>query len=62
LLISTILRLDTSGQCCLPFRPATVDLTGDNFNLLDPPGFPFDSGCFGGWYPDASRLLCGVGE
>jgi Tol biopolymer transport system component len=62
LLISTILRLDDSGQCCLPFRPATVDLNGDNFNLLDPPGFPFDSGCFGGWYPDASRLLCSVGE
>jgi Tol biopolymer transport system component len=62
LLISNTDRLDSTGACCLAFRPATVSLSGANFNLLDPPGFPFDSGCFGGWYPDATRLLCSVGE
>lgn len=61
LLISNILRSDTSGNL-LPFRPATVGLDGGNFNLLEPPGAPFDTGCFGGWFPDATRLLCGYGE
>jgi Tol biopolymer transport system component len=60
LLVSPILRFDASGDL-LPFRPATVSLNGANFNLLDPPGFPFSSSC-GGWYPDATRLLCSVGE
>jgi len=61
LLISHVLRFDASGNL-LPFRPATVGLDGSNFNLLEPPGAPFDTGCFGGWYPDATRLLCGYGE
>jgi Tol biopolymer transport system component len=61
LLISTILRFDPSGNL-LPFRPATVDLNGSNFNLLQPPNAPFDMGCFGGWYPDGSRLLCSHGD
>lgn len=61
LLISTILRSDPSGNL-LPFRPATVDLNGSNFNLLQPPNAPFDMGCFGGWYPDGSRLLCSYGD
>jgi Tol biopolymer transport system component len=61
LLISNVLRFDTSGNL-LPFRPATVSLDGGNFNLLEPPNAPFDMACFGGWYPDATRLLCGYGE
>ena len=61
LLISNVFRFDTSGNL-LPFRPATVGLDGRNFNLLQPPGAPFDMACFGGWYPDATRLLCGYGE
>jgi Tol biopolymer transport system component len=58
LLISHVLRFDASGNL-LPFRPATVDPDGGNFTLLDPPNAP-DMGCFGGWYPDGSRLLCSV--
>jgi Tol biopolymer transport system component len=61
LLISNVLRFDSSGNL-LPFRPATVSLNGANFNLLEPPNAPFDMACFGGWYPDAARLLCGYGE
>jgi Tol biopolymer transport system component len=59
LLISHVLRFDESGNL-LPFRPATVNLDGADFNLLDPPGPSFDGGCFGGWYPDARRLLCSL--
>ena len=61
LLISNVFRFDTAGNL-LPFRPATVGVDGSNFNLLQPPGAPFDMACFGGWYPDATRLLCGYGE
>jgi len=61
LLISNVFRFDTSGNL-LSFRPATVGLDGGNFNLLEPPNAPFDMACFGGWYPDATRLLCGYGE
>jgi Tol biopolymer transport system component len=61
LLISNVLRFDESGNL-LPFRAATVNLDGSEFNLLDPPGFPFDAGCFGGWSHDGSRVLCGTGE
>ena len=61
LLISNVFRFDSLGNL-LPFRPATVDLNGDNFNLLQPPNAPFDMACFGGWYPDATRLLCSYGE
>jgi Tol biopolymer transport system component len=57
LLISHVVRFDDSGDF-LPWRPATVDPDGANFTLLDPPGAPVDMGCFGGWYPDESRLLC----
>ena len=60
LLISTILRFDASGNL-LPFRPATVGLDGSDFNLLEPPGAPPGMGCFGGWYPDGTRLLCSYG-
>jgi len=57
LLISHVLRFDASGNL-LPFRPATVNPDGSDFKLLQPPNVPFDGGCFGGWYPDGSRLLC----
>jgi Tol biopolymer transport system component len=61
LLISNVLRFDASGNL-LPFRPATVSLDGSTFNLLEPPNAPFDMACFGGWYPNGTRLLCGYGE
>jgi Tol biopolymer transport system component len=60
LLISHVVRFDDSGDF-LPWRPATVDPDGANFTLLEPPGAPVDMGCFGGWYPDGTRLLCGFG-
>jgi Tol biopolymer transport system component len=58
LLISHVLRFDSTGECCLPFRPATVSLDGSNFHLLEPPNAPGSMGCFGGWYPSGTRLLC----
>ncbi len=61
LLISHVLRFDRSGDL-LPFRPATVDRDGSGFRLLQPPNAPFDMGCFGGWYPSGTRLLCGFGD
>jgi Tol biopolymer transport system component len=61
LLISNILRFDTQGNL-LPFRPATVRPDGTHFTVLQPPDAPFDMGCFGGWYPGATRLLCSYGE
>jgi hypothetical protein len=60
LLISHVLRFDASGNL-LPFRPATVNPDGSGFKLLQPPNVPDDGGCFGGRYPDGSRLLCGFG-
>jgi Tol biopolymer transport system component len=60
LLISHVVRFDAFGNL-LPFRPATVNLDGSNFNLLEPPNAPFDMDCSGGWYPDGTRLLCGFG-
>jgi Tol biopolymer transport system component len=60
LLISHVLRFDPSGNL-LPFRPATVNPDGSHFDLLDPPSTPFDGGCFGGWYPNSTRLLCSFG-
>ena len=61
LLISHVLRFDASGNL-LPFRPATVNTDGSDFKLLEPPNAPYDMGCFGGWYPDGTRLLCGFGD
>jgi hypothetical protein len=61
LLISHVLRFDASGNL-LPFRPATVGTDGANFKLLEPPNAPDSMGCFGGWYPDGTRLLCGFGD
>jgi hypothetical protein len=60
LLISHVVRFDASGNL-LPFRPATVDKDGANFTLLDTPNAPDSMGCFGGWYPDSTRLLCSFG-
>jgi Tol biopolymer transport system component len=61
LLISHVVRFDTSGNL-LPFRPATVDLNGSEFDLLSPPNAPFDTNCSGGWYPNSTRLLCDFGD
>ena len=60
LLISHTIRCDSSGNCL--FQPATVNPDGSDFNQLMPPNPPGASSqgmdC-GGWYPDATRLLCG---
>jgi Tol biopolymer transport system component len=59
LLISHVLRFDASGDL-LPFRPATVNPDGSDFNLLEPPNGPFDMDCWA-WYKDGTRILCGFG-
>jgi Tol biopolymer transport system component len=60
LLISHTLRLDSSGNCCLPFRPAIVNPDGSGFTLLTISYGPFDMGCQV-WSLDQTRLLCGFG-
>jgi Tol biopolymer transport system component len=60
LLISHTFRLDSAGQCCLPFRPATVHPDGSGFKLLEPPNGPFDMDCWA-WSPDGTRIFCGFG-
>jgi len=59
LLITNVFRSDGSGGF-LPFRPATVDPDGSDFNLLDPPGAPEDMFCTA-WSPDATLILCAFG-
>jgi len=61
LLIDHTLRIDPStGQCCLPFRPAIVKPDGSDYKVLTMPYAPFDGGC-GVWSLDQTRLLCGFG-
>src|SRR5437773_1381203 len=61
LLIGHTLRIDPStGQCCLPFRPAIVKPDGSDYKVLTMPYAPFDGGC-GVWSLDQTRLLCGFG-
>jgi Tol biopolymer transport system component len=60
LLISHTFRLDNTGQCCLPFRPAIVKPDGSEFNLLTITYGPFDMDC-GTWSLDQTRILCGFG-
>ena len=60
LLISHTFRLDGSGNCCLPFRPAVVNPDGTGFRLLTIPDGPFDMDCQV-WSLDQTRLLCGFG-
>jgi Tol biopolymer transport system component len=55
LLITNVFRSDGSGGF-LPFRPATVNPDGSDFNLLDPPGAPEDMFCTA-WSPAATRIL-----
>ena len=59
LLLSNILRFDQDGEL-LPFRPATAQPDGSEFNLLELPDFPFDGYCTA-WSPDDQQILCGVG-
>ena len=59
LLLSNILRFDQDGEL-LPFRPATAQPDGSEFNLLELPDFPFDMYCTA-WSPDDQQILCGVG-
>ena len=59
LLISHTFRLDSTGQCCLPFRPATVGPDGANFNLLEIPDGPSDMNCLT-WLTQ-TRILCTFG-
>jgi hypothetical protein len=61
LLIGHTLRIDPStGQCCLPFRPAIVKPDGSDYKVLTMPYAPFDGGCRV-WSLDQTRLLCGFG-
>ena len=59
LLMSHTFRLDASGNCCLPFRPAILKPDGSDFTLLEIPDGPFDMDCTS-WI-NQTRLLCGVG-
>jgi hypothetical protein len=59
LLLSNMLRFDQDGEL-LPFRPATAQPDGSEFNLLELPDFPFDMYC-SAWSPDDQQILCGVG-
>jgi Tol biopolymer transport system component len=59
LLISLLLRFDASGDF-VPWGPATVDLDGSNFKVLEPPNGLFDMAC-PAWTPDGSRILCVFG-
>jgi Tol biopolymer transport system component len=59
LLISHVIRFDASGDL-LPFRPATLNLDGSNFKVLDPPNGPFDMDC-PTWTPSGTHILCGFG-
>jgi Tol biopolymer transport system component len=60
LLISNTLVLDENGECCIAFRPATVNPDGSGYNLIDPPGAPTDMYCHA-WSANGQRVLCGVG-
>jgi Tol biopolymer transport system component len=60
LLVSHVVRLTSTGDCCLPFRPVIADADGSNARLLTMPWAPFDSDCLA-WTPDQTRLLCGIG-
>lgn len=60
LLISHTLRLDSSGDCCLPFRPAIVNPDGSGFTLLTMAYAPDDMSCQV-WSADQTRLFCGFG-
>lgn len=60
LLLSHVFRLDSSGNCCLPFRPAIVSPTGSGFELLTMEYAPFDMDC-PLWSRDQMRILCGFG-
>lgn len=60
LLISHTFRLDSEGNCCLPFRPAIVNPDGSGFTLLTMTYAPFDMDC-SVWSLDQTRLLCGFG-
>lgn len=60
LLISHTFRLDSEGNCCLPFRPAIVNPDGSGFTLLTMTYAPFDTDC-PVWSLDQTRILCGFG-
>ena len=59
LLLSNILRFDQDGEL-LPFRPATAQPDGSEFNLLELPEFPFDMYC-SAWSPDDQQIPVAVG-
>jgi Tol biopolymer transport system component len=60
LLISHTSRLDSAGQCCLPFRPAIVSPDGSGYTLLTIPDGPPDMDCTA-WL-NQTRILCGFGD
>ncbi len=67
LLLSHFVRFDQAGEL-LPFRPATAQPDGSEFNLLESPELPFDGLCLGGvsttrrfcavWVPDQNLQGC----
>jgi len=61
LLISHTFRLDSTGQCCLPFRPAIVNPDGSGFTQLTVAYGPMDMDCET-WSVDQTRLLCAFGD
>jgi Tol biopolymer transport system component len=54
-------RLDSTGQCCLPFRPGIVNPDGSDFTQLTITYGPFDMDCQA-WTLDRARLLCAFGD
>jgi Tol biopolymer transport system component len=60
LLISNTLRFTRSGNL-LPFRPATVNLDGSHYRILQPPNPPFDINCQA-WTVNGRRIVCDFGE
>ncbi len=61
LLISHTFRLDSTGQCCLPFRPAIINADGSDFTHLTITSIPFDMDCQA-WSLDQTRLFCAIGD
>lgn len=59
LLITNTIRTD--GDRLLPFRPAVVAPDGSSYQLLRPPGAPFNMFC-DVWSLDGARVLCSFGN
>jgi Tol biopolymer transport system component len=60
LLISHVVRFDSSGNCCLPFRPAIMNADGSNFRVLPMTWAPPDADC-SVWSLNQKRVFCTIG-